>query len=106
MKFYSEKLNRLYDTQDECAAAERAAALKAEMEKAEKEKIANERKTRAKEVEDAQKAMIEAKSRYAELLEAFTRDYGVFHQTLTGEDAKKAVPSLFDIFNPLFFDIK
>ena len=101
MRYFSDVTNKFYDTQGECVAAEHEAALKAEKEKAEKEKIANERKTRAKEVEDARKAMVAARTKYAELLEAFTKDYHVFHQTLTGEDAKKAIPTLFNFLDDL-----
>jgi hypothetical protein len=55
------------------------------------------------EVEEARKAMDEARSKYAKLLEAFCKDYKTFHLSLTCEDAKKAIPTLFDIFNPFIF---
>lgn len=99
MKYYSEELNTLFSTPEELEKAEQEKRAKDYKEKREKEKKAEERKARAKEVEDARKAMVVARSKYAELLEAFTKDYGVFHQTLTGEDAKRAIPTLFDFFD-------
>lgn len=114
MKYYSEKLQRLYETQELCEKAEQAAIEaenreqarkeREEREKKEKEnKLVAERKARAMEVEEARKAMDEARSKYANLLEAFCKDYKTFHLSLTGEDAKKAIPTLFDIFNPFIF---
>ena len=114
MKYYSEKLNKLFDTMEACQKAEmeakeaenreRMRKERAEREKKEKEeKLVAERKARAAEVEEARKAMDEARSKYAKLLEEFCRDYKTFHLSLTGEDAKKAIPTLFDIFNPFIF---
>lgn len=102
MKFYSEKLNKLFETQKELEDAEQQEKIKAYKEKQAKAKAAAERKTRAAEVEAAREAMITAQSKYREVLEAFCRDYGTYHISLTGDDAKKSIPSLFDIFNPLF----
>lgn len=110
MKYYSEKLQKLFDNADECQKAEfeakeqenreRIRKERAEREKKEKqEKLANERKIRANEVEAARQVMVDAQHKYRELLEAFTHDYGTFHLSLTGEDAKKAIPTLFDLFD-------
>ena len=103
MKYYSEELNTLFSTQEELEKAEQEKKVKEYKERQEKEKKAAERKARAQEVEDARKAMVAARSKYAELLEAFTRDYKTYHLSLTGDDAKKAAPTLFDIFNPFLF---
>lgn len=103
MKFYSDELNALFNTQKELEEAEQAAKVKAYKEKQAKEKAAAERKARAAEVDEARKAMITAQTKYKEVLEAFCRDYGTYHTSLTGEDAKKVIPSLFEIFNPLLF---
>lgn len=102
MKFYSEDLDKLFSTQKELEKAEQEAKVKAYKEKQEKEKKDAERKARAKEVEEARKNMVAARSKYAELLEAFTRDYGAFHMSLDGEDAKRAIPTLFNLFDDLF----
>ena len=117
MKYWSEVTKSFYDTEKACIEAEfkakeeenrqRILREKHEREKKEKqEQLTAQRKARAAEVEDARKAMNAAQSKYRELLEAFCKDYGYFHQTLTGEDAKGIIPTLFDIFNPLFFDFK
>lgn len=110
IKFYSDKTNKYYPTAEaaekaefdlkeqenrERAQKEREARLKKEKE----EKLAAERKARAAEVEEARKAMVAAQHKYCELLEAFTKDYGSFRFSLTGEDAKRAIPTLFDIFD-------
>lgn len=117
LKYYSDVTKSFYDTEKACLEAEfkvkekqnreKILREKAEREAKEKqEKLVAERKTRAAEVEDARKAMVTAQHKYSELLEAFIKTYGSYHQTLTGEDTKGIIPTLFDIFNPLFFDFK
>ena len=108
MKIYSEKTNKEYTTVEECLQAEKEFDEAVAKEKAEKErKLAEEqakhkalteaRKSRANEVEEAYKAVIEAQKHYHELLQAFCKDYGAFHMTLhTGEG------NPFDAFNHLF----
>lgn len=92
MKYFSEKLNKLFDSSDECAKAE-AAAIKAEEEKkVAEQKKAETRKARAKEVEDALKASVEARAKYDKLLREFCKDYGAFHYSFNSEDDD-------DIFN-------
>ena len=114
VKYYSDKTNKYYPTAEAAEKAElalkeqenreRIQRERAEREKKEREeKLATERKARAIEVEEARVAMEKARSKYANLLEAFCRDYKTFHLSLTGEDAKKAIPTLFDIFNPFIF---
>ena len=108
MRIFSEKTGKEYKTVPECLAAEKefdeaVAKEKAEREaaaakeKARRDKLAAERKERAKEVEEAYKAIAEAQKVYREKLNAFTRDYGSFHMTLkTGEG------NPFDLFEPFF----
>ena len=113
MKFYSDVTRKFYDTEKACLEAElkvkeeenkaKIMRERAEREAKEKqEKLAAERKARAAEVEEARKAMTAAQSKYREVLESFVRDYKTYHLSLTGEDAKNVVPSLFDLFNPFF----
>lgn len=95
MKFYSEKLDKLFDTQELCAEAEEAhekALAEAENKKL---KLAEERANRAKEVEDLYKAAVEAKKAYDEKLREFLKDYGSFHATFKNVDP---FFSLFDWF--------
>lgn len=95
MKILSEKTNKYYDTVDECIAAEAEydAAIKAEEER--QIKLAANRKERARDVEEAYQAAIEAQKVYKEKLNAFCKDYGTFHMSI-GKD------SAFDLFH-LFF---
>jgi phage-related tail protein len=117
MKYYSEVTRQYYDTEKACLEAEfkvkeeqnreKIRRERAEREAKEKqEKLTAERKARAAEVEEARKAMVAAQKKYQEVLEAFVKDYKTYHLSLTGEDAKGIIPSLFDIFNPFLFDIK
>jgi hypothetical protein len=99
MKFYSEKLNKLFDTETELVAAEKAVA-KVE---AEKEAAAKQKKAEAQVVEDAFKArnaarreynakVVEAKRVYntavMEAKKAF--DAAVAEATKTKDEAEKA----------------
>lgn len=95
MKFYSEVLNKVFDTQEECVKAEEA--HKAKIAKAEAEKKAKDEKraARAKEVEEAYKQAAEAKKVYQEKLNAFVQDFGSFHLTMR---EPVSVNSLFDLF--------
>ena len=97
MKFYSEKTNKYYDTQDECVKAEDKYEADLAEARAKKEALASERKARASEVEEAYKAVIEAQKNYRNLVRKFCRDYGSFHMTLrTGEE------NPFDLFESFF----
>ena len=107
MKYYSEKLNKLYESEQACMDAEfkakeeenRQAVLKARQEaeeKEKKEKAAAERKAMADEVETARKAMVEAQKAYREKLEGFCKKYGTYHITLPNADS---LPHLFDFFD-------
>jgi hypothetical protein len=97
MKYYSEQLNRLFDTHEALLAAEEKvnAAKRAEEEK--KAQLKAQREKRAKEVEDAFKVAAEAQKKANELLNAFVKDYGSYHTTL-----KSAPGSVWDAFFNLF----
>ena len=110
MKYYSEKLNKVFDTERECMEAEfkvkeqenlariqKEKALREEKEK--KEALAVERKAMADKVETARKAYLEAQKAYRNELEAFCKKYGTYHYTVTDADE---VPSLFDVFKYAF----
>lgn len=100
MKFYSETLNKLFDSEKELIAEE--TRVKVEQEKknaAEKAKKA-EKAARAKEVEDAIKIANKANADALAKLKAFTKDYGYFHTTITDEKASNADPISFaDMIN-------
>lgn len=92
MKYYSDETKKLYDTEEALKAAEKAVV---EARK-EKEKLKEQRSARAKEVEDAFKAVEQAQARAYELLNAFTKDYGSFHMSWS-DSVKKPYFPFFDI---------
>lgn len=87
MKFYSEKTNKYYDTEKECLGAEKEYEEKLAVEKAKKEELVATRKARATEIEDAYKAILEARKHYNELMDKFVQDYGSFHMTIRTGDS-------------------
>ena len=94
-KYFSEKLNKTFDTKEEC--------LKAEAEFDEKHKaevqLREERAAAAKEVEALYKEAEEARKKADAALDAFLKKYKTFHSTTT----KVPTRSLFDLFfNDLF----
>ncbi len=93
MKFYSEKTEKLYDSEEELKQAE--SQLEEAQKKEEEKKQA--RAARAKEVEDAFKAASEAQKKANDLLVAFTKDYGSFHMTYKDE-SPFGFRSFFDFF--------
>ena len=95
MKYYSEKLNVIYDSQTDLEEAE-LAAEKAQKEKEEREnKLRTERKARADEIKAALEQIETALKGYYDLVQKFVRDYGSFHLTV---DEKSYFPSLFNMF--------
>ena len=87
MKYYSEKINKYYDSEEECLSAEKDYEEKLAVEKAKKEELVATRKARATEIEEAYKAILAARKHYNELMDKFVKDYGSFHMTIrTGDD--------------------
>lgn len=96
MKYYSETLNKVFENEKDCLKAEKEHKEKVEAEEKHKKELADSRKIRAKEVEDAYKAVIDAQKHYHELKNQFVEDFGSFHMTFSTIDD---FPSLFsDIF--------
>lgn len=114
MKYYSEVLSRLFNSEKELVTAEKAAKImaeerakareQAEAEKkaaiakaeAEKKAKAEVRKQRAAEVENALKEVNKAQQNYQKLLEKFCQDYGAFHFSSNNwEDLPRIFPFLF-----------
>lgn len=104
MLYYSEITNKKYPTMEACQKAEKEAIEAQEKAKMAEEKRTAERKELAAKVEDARQKMIAAQHEYQEALSTFVKKYGTYHLSLTGKDAEKAIPSLFDILNPFMFD--
>lgn len=82
MKYFSELTKRVYETVEELEAAEKVEQEKLDAEAAKKAKRAE----KAKEVEQALADVNAAYKHYTEVLEAFCKDYGAYHTTLTGDD--------------------
>ena len=104
MLYFSEITNKKYQTMEECQKAEKEAINAQEKVKLAEEKRTAERKEHACKVEEARKKMVSAQHEYQEALSSFVKKYGTYHLSLTGKDAEKAVPSLFDLLNPFMFD--
>ena len=97
MKFYSEKLNKMFDSQEACAEAEAAHDKRIAEAEAKKKALAEDRAKRAKEVESAYEAAVTARENYQKILDSFIKDYGSFHMTVkTGEN------NPFNLFDSLF----
>ena len=97
MKYFSELLNRVYNSEEECIEAEekhKKALAEAEEKrqkavaeaKAKKEALANERAERAKKIEELYKAAAAAEREYKTALNDFIKDYGSFHATFKTTD--------------------
>ena len=91
MKYYSDKTKKIYDSVELLNEAEMAydEVHAAELKKAEQKKNA------AEAIKAARKAVIDAQSRYNELVNQFIKDYGSYHETYRDGD----MISLKDIFN-------
>lgn len=94
MKYYSETLNKVFDSEQECTEAEQQHAQKLAAQQARKEALSNERSARQQEVEAAYRAAADARRAYNDILAKYLKDYGSYHAT-------------FDDVNPLFdfFDL-
>ena len=110
MKYYSEKLNKVFNTEQECMDAEFKAKEQENLEKIKKErevalakekkeKEIAERKALAAEVDEARKALTEAQKNYRDKLGAFVDKYHTYHYSTSNPDE---IPTLFDIFNKIF----
>ena len=86
MKYYSETLNKVFENEKDCLNAEKEYKAKVEEEEKRKKELADSRKIRAKEVEDAYKAIIDAQKHYNELKNKFVEDFGSFHMTFSTTD--------------------
>ena len=99
MKYYSESLKKLFDSEEEALEAEKTAEKEAKEKKAMVEIRKKQRAEDAKEVEDALKKVKEAEDEYHEKLNDFIKKYGYFHYS--SKDAND-FPSIFSVFEPFF----
>ena len=89
--WYSELLDKTFESEEECIAAEEKENEKLEAEKAKKA----ERKERAEAVEKAFRDADEAYKNARTKLNDFIKDYGAYHQTYK---VTKPAKSLFGLF--------
>ena len=100
MKFYSEKLDKLFDNEKELKEAEDALEVKKAAEEAHAKQLATTRKERAKAIEESYKKVVEARKEYKKLVDDFTRDYGSFHMSVKSDNLSDM--DLFDLFKYAF----
>ena len=96
MKYYSEELKKFFNTEKECATAEKAYLAEEEKKRAAEAKKNEARKARAKEIEDAYTALKDARKKYNDLLDKFCEDYGAYHTSF--KSSEDTVSSLLDFF--------
>ena len=97
MQYYSDKTKKVYKTVDELNDAEK----KYDDNQLAIAKRNDERKARAKEVEDAYKVMEDARKAYNKKVNDFIKDYGSYHYSITkklDDDEYRAPLNLLDIF--------
>ena len=106
MKFYSEILNKVFDTEKACLDAERIhkQALEEKARAEEQKKIAEKKKQEeraidAKKVEALREEMVKAQANYRKAVEAFVEKYGSYHfSTNSSEKIPYLFGSLLDFF--------
>lgn len=97
MKYYSETLNKFYESEKDCTEAEKAYKEELEAKKAKEKELAEGRKARAKEVEEAIEMLKSARKHYEKVLAEFCKDYGAFHMSVDKSDSDDFF-GLFDLF--------
>lgn len=102
MKYYSEILNKVFDTEKACHDAElihkrelEAKAREEEQKRLAEKKKQEERAGDAKFVEQKREAMVHAQKEYREAIDAFVKKHGSYHFTT---DSVEKLPHLFDLF--------
>ena len=100
MKFYSEKLDKLFDDEKSLVKAEDEHDVRVAAEKAKQEQLVKTRKERAKAIEEQYKKVVEARNEYKKLVDDFTKDYGSFHMSVKSNNLTDM--DLFDLFKYAF----
>jgi hypothetical protein len=107
MKFYSEILNKVFDTEKacleaeaECKRAEEAKLREEEQKKLTEKKKQEERARDAKKVETLREEMVKAQTNYRKAVEAFVEKHGSYHfSTNSSEKIPYLFGSLLDFFS-------
>lgn len=82
MKYYSEKLKKLFDSEAELTKAENAVTAEA----AKQEKIRKEREAAAKAIDEKLKEKVRVTDEYNKMIADFCKKYGKYHKTITNSD--------------------
>lgn len=88
MKYYSDKLDKIFDSAEECSQAEKDYDTQLAEKKQHELQLKEERSTRAKEIDEARKALEDASKHYHELIRAFVKDFGSYHHSIVRNDFK------------------
>lgn len=116
MKYYSEKVKKLFDDAESLEEAEKDFDAK----EAEKAKLTEKRKERSVEIEEAYKRTLEARKEakeiirkadeeYQQLVDKFIEDFGSYHMTYTNKNNHQVISvsdmidNFFGSFNPFIW---
>ena len=86
MKFYSEKLNKMFDSEAEVVKAEAEAQKEAAAQQLKEKQVKEERAADAKKVNESLVAAREAQKAADKTLSDFINKYGYFHASFTVDD--------------------
>lgn len=98
MKFYSEMLNKMYDTQEALESAEKVETSRLEAKRMAESKRSEMRAADAKRVEEKRNAAHAAAKEYSDELNAFVKKYGYYHSSVD----ENAAVDLGDFITGLF----
>ena len=103
MKYFSDVTNKVYETVEQLNEAENTALAERKQKELDAQKKKEAREARAKEVDAAIKAAVEAQKIATDKLNAFCKDYGVFHTSVENANALLGNMNPFDNFFRTFW---
>lgn len=95
MQYYSDKTKKVYKTIDDLKAAE----MKYDENQLAIAKRNDERKAKAKEIEDAYKSLEDARKAYNQKVNDFIKEYGSYHHSITKSITDDDYADPFNLFN-------
>ncbi len=103
MKYFSDVTNKVYETVEQLNEAENKVIAERKQKELVAKKKKEEREVRAKEVDAAIKAAVAAQKEATTKLNAFCKDYGVFHTSVENANALLGNVNPFDNFFRTFW---